>query len=182
MLEITIPTIEVYDEDKNLFSYPIGETVLQLEHSLLSIHKWEQKWKRPFLDTRHPKTAEETKYYIQCMTINRGVDPKVYDFIPADELQKIHDYIEDPMTATKITDRSQTHTGSGTIHTAETIYADMIQLNIPVEFRKWHLNTLLTLIQVCNIKQQPPKKMSASETASYYAKLNRMHKPKPKGK
>ena len=182
MLEITIPAVEGYDEDENRFYNIRDKTVLQLEHSLLSIHKWEQKWKVPFLDERHKKTIEETKHYIQCMTINRNVDPIIYDYIPGDCLKQIHDYIEDPMTATKITDRSSapTHTKSGTVHTAETIYADMIQLNIPVEFRKWHLNALLTLIKVCDLRQSPPKKMSAQETASYYAKLNRMHKPKGK--
>lgn len=178
-LEITIPETETYDEVKNEFKTLFPETTLQLKHSLLSIHKWEQTWHKPFLDnTKGEKTLEETKDYIKCMTINKGVNPLVYDYIPSKYLPLIKAYIEDPMTATWFSDNSDGSKGPGPVQTAETIYADMIQLNIPADYAKWHLNTLLTLIKVCAIRQQPPKKMSASETAAHYAKLNRMHKAK----
>ena len=180
MLELTIPAVEAYDEDENLFYNICDETVLQLEHSLLSIHKWEMKWKKAFLDFSREKTPEEAKDYVRCMTINRNVDPKVYDYIPADAMLRIKEYIDDPMTASTISNKGGSSGKSGTVKTAETIYADMITLNIPVEFNKWHINTLLTLIKVCDLRQSPSKKMSAAETASYYAELNRKHKPKKK--
>ena len=178
-LEITIPETESYDEEKNLFTTLFPETTIQLKHSLLSIHKWEQRWHKPFLDTsKGEKTLEETKDYVRCMTINKGVNPKVYDYIPSKCMVLIKEYIEDPMTATWFSDDPDKPKGPGPIQTAETIYADMINLNIPAEYAKWHLNSLLTLIKVCAIRQQPPKKMSPEQTAAHYAKLNKMRKAK----
>lgn len=177
-LEITIPETETYDEDKNEFKTLFGETTLQLKHSLLSIQKWEQHWHKPFLDTsKGEKTLEETKDYVRCMTINKGVNPLVYDYIPSKWMPIIKQYIEDPMTATWFSDTDKPK-GPAPVQTAETIYADMITLNIPSDYAKWHLNSLLTLIKVCAIRQQPPKKMSAQETAAHYAKLNKMHRAK----
>lgn len=176
-LEITIPETETYDEEKNLITKLFPKTTIQLKHSLLSIHKWEMAWHKPFLDKHHEKTLEETKDYIRCMTINKGVNPLIYDYIPSKYIPEIKKYIEDPMTATWFSDDDEPPK-SGPVQTAETIYADMITLNIPVDFEKWHLNSLLTLIKVCAIRQQPPKKMSAQETAAKYAQLNKLHRAK----
>lgn len=181
MLELHIPKEagEQYNEEKNEFIYLFDETHLQLEHSLLSVHKWEQHWHKPFLDKFREKTEEETKDYIRCMTINKNVNPIVYDHIPSKCLLEIKNYIEDSMTATWFSDDPDNKpTGPTPTQTAETIYADMITLNIPVEFQKWHLNSLLTLIKVCAIRQQPPKKMSQEDTIKRYAALNKMHKAK----
>lgn len=180
-LEIFIPKEagEMYDESTNTFSYLFDDTTLQLKHSLLSLRKWECKWHKVFLDRYHEKTEEETKDYVKCMTINKGVNPAVYDHLPSKCLVEIKKYIEDPMTATWFSDSPDDKpTGPVPTQTSETIYADMIQLNIPVEFQKWHLNSLLTLIKVCAIRQQPPKKMSPEDTIKRYAELNRMHKAK----
>lgn len=170
MLQITIPlTQEGWDEEKEVFVEPKTVT-LQLEHSLVSLSKWESKWNKPFLSTRE-KTNEEILDYIKCMTITQNVKPEVYSHLTVDNFQQVDDYIQAPMTATVFSeDRSEK--GGREIVTAELIYYWMIALQIPPEYRKWHLNQLLTLIRVCNIKNSPPKKRSKSETMRRNAALN----------
>lgn len=163
MLEIIVPEIEAFDEIENKF-IKIKETKLTLEHSLVSLHKWEQKWKKPFLKegTLKETGTEGILDYIRCMTINKPVDSRIYLFIPENEIQKIVEYINDPMTATWFKEDKETPKRNGKpirkphkeIQTAETIYWQMIALNIPKEFEKWHLNSLLTLIRVCGIKNE----------------------------
>lgn len=166
MLIINIPDTEFYDEINNEFIY-IKSQKLVLEHSLVSLSKWESKWKKPFFDKK-PKTKEESIDYIRCMTIN-SVDPLVYKSITNRIMKMVNDYIEDPMTATTI---NQKNAPSREIVTSELIYYWMVALSIPFECQKWHLNRLLTLINVCNIKNKPPKKMSKKDLISRNAKLN----------
>lgn len=159
MLTITIPATELFDPKTNEFYKPFEkDQTLVLEHSLLSLHKWEQKWKKPFLNDTSGKTPEETIDYIRCMTISKNVDQNVYNFIPPNMIQKVSDYINDPMTATTFSDANKKSRVRNQTITAEIIYYWMIALNIPVEFEKWHLNSLLTLIEVCSIKSSPNKK------------------------
>lgn len=169
MLRIIIPSYELWDEKKNEFIYTKEQT-LQLEHSLVSLAKWESKWCKPFL-TKNKKTWEESIDYIRCMTITQNVDPKIYSFISNQNLKDINQYIDSPMTATTFREEKKTGTNSEQI-TAEIIYYWMIALNIPPEYQKWHLNRLLTLIRVCNIKNQPPKKMSRREVMKRNTELN----------
>lgn len=172
MLKITIPSIEQYDESTNTFLHT-KEQSLQLEHSLVSLSKWESKWKKPFL-SKSEKTFEETIDYIKCMTITQNVDDETYMLITNDHIKQVRDYIEADMTATTFNnDKKSTNRE---IITAEIIYYWMITLNIPFECQKWHLNRLLTLINVCNIKNTPPKKMSKKEIASRNASLNAARK------
>lgn len=168
MLEIVIPSIELWNEEKQEFVTVKG-TTLKLEHSLVSLSKWESKWCKPFL-SKEDKTPEETLDYIKCMTLTQNVDPNVYQCISNENINKIVTYINEPMTAT--TFREESKGGSREIITAELIYYWMIALTIPFECQKWHLNRLLTLIRVCNIKNQPPKKMSKREIMSRNASLN----------
>lgn len=168
MLRITIPSIELYDEKNNEF-FSSKEQTLQLEHSLVSISKWESKWHKPFL-TKEEKTIEETMDYIRCMTITQNVDDKIYKCITDDNLKQVKDYIEDDMTATTFSNESKTTNRE--IITTEIIYYWMIAFNIPFECQKWHLNRLLTLINVCNIKNSPKKKMSKNEIMSRNSALN----------
>lgn len=168
MLRLVIPVSEEWDEEKNEFiSFP--GTVIQVEHSLVSLSKWESKWKKPFL-SKEDKTFEETVDYIRCMTITQQVNPEVYKFINFTIVDHVNDYINDPMTATTIRDRPAS--GSREIITAELIYYWMITFNIPFECQKWHLNRLLTLIKICNIKNTPAKKMGRRELLSRNAQLN----------
>jgi hypothetical protein len=169
MLQITVPSIELWDERREEFVYR-EEKTLQLEHSLVSISKWESKWHKPFL-LKEDKTNEEILDYIQCMTITQNVKPEVYTRLSADNVNEIKRYIEDPMTATTFS-KDESNRGSREIVTSELIYYWMTVLGIPSEYQKWHLNRLLTLIRVCNIKNAPPKKRSKKEIMSRNAALN----------
>lgn len=180
MLEIIIPSqhYEFFDEIKEEFvKVDIEETRMQLEHSLISLKKWEQTWHKPFLGNTD-KTYEELSDYIRCMTLNHGVDSEVYHWIPKDIMEKVIEYIKDPMTATWFKEdfSSIAQKNSREVVTAEIIYYWMISLNIPVEFQKWHLNQLLTLIKVVNIKNEKPKKVDKKAAARERAALNKMRR------
>lgn len=167
-IEISIPETRLWDPVKEEFLYVKSQKLL-LEHSLLSISKWEAKWKKPYLNS--DKSPIEVVDYIRCMTLTKNVDPNVYYAIPATELEKLQNYIVDPMTATTITNHEQKRPGREVI-TAEILYWQMAQLNIDLEWEKRHLNRLITLIQVCAIKSQPPKKMSKRDIARQNKALN----------
>lgn len=169
MLEITIPAIEMFNEETQEF-LPFKEQTLQLEHSLVSLSKWESKWCKPFL-SKDEKTQEEVLDYIKCMTKTKNVDPYVYNRLTRSNIEAINKYIEAPMTATVFYDNKRQGANKEQV-TSELIYYWMISLNIPMECQKWHLNRLLTLIRVCNVKNTPPKKTSKRELASRYAALN----------
>lgn len=168
MLKITIPSIEQYDEVNNEF-ITSKEQILQLEHSLVSLSKWEAKWEKPFLSSGD-KTSEESIDYIRCMTLTQNVDPSVYKFITPSIIDEVSKYISAPMTATTFNNEKKSH--SKEIITSELIYYWMVASNIPFECQKWHLNRLITLIKVCGIKNSPPKKMSRSEILSRNKTLN----------
>ena len=174
MLQVKIPlTRERLDEKTNTFIEPEYK-ILQLEHSLVSLSKWESKWCKSFF-SKQGMTSEETIDYIKCMTITQNVKEDVYDHLTRENVEEIKKYIEAPMTATTFFDDKNKGTSRETI-TSELIYYWMIALNIPFECQKWHLNRLLTLIKVCNIKNQPPKKMSKREIMSRNAALNAARK------
>ena len=172
MLKITIPAMEYYDEVNNEF-IEFKEQVLQLEHSLVSISKWEAKWHKPFLDGKD-KTPEQVIDYVRCMTITQNVNLEVYTRLTEGNLKDINDYIENPMTATTFSDINQTP--SREIITSEIIYYWMVAFNIPFECQKWHINRLLTLIKVCNVKNKPSKKMSRQEIMNRNRALNAARK------
>lgn len=169
MLQITIPATEQWDEKKQEF-INTKEQTLQLEHSLVSLSKWESKWCKPFL-TNDIKTEEETIDYIKCMTITQNIDPNVYNFIPINIRDEIKRYIDAPMTATWFNERAGGKPSSEQT-TSELIYYWMISLNIPFKCEKWHLNRLLTLIKVCEAKSKPPKKMKQREIMSQQSAIN----------
>jgi hypothetical protein len=169
MLRITIPACEKYDESKNEF-VSTKEQTLQLEHSLVSLSKWEAKWCKPFL-SKKGLTNEEALDYIRCMTLTQNVPPEVYNNIPNYVIDQVTEYINAPMTATWFSDEKKGRANNETV-TSELIYYWMIALNIPSEYQKWHLNRLLTLIRICNVKNEPPKKMGPKELRSRNAALN----------
>lgn len=173
MLRITIPAAELWDEAKQEF-VTTKERTLQLEHSLVSLSKWESKWNKAFLG-KQKKTTEETLDYVRCMTITQNVDPDVYKCLTPENIKQISDYIDAPMTATHFFNE-QKGGGNETV-TSELIYYWMITANVPFECQKWHLNRLLTLIKVCNIKNNP-KKMSRQQIMSQNAALNEARKKK----
>ncbi len=168
MFEITIPESDYYDEAQERFVTSKRQT-LKLEHSLVSLSKWESKWKKPFLSDK-PKTWEETIDYVRCMTITQNVNPDAYYAIDESGLKKIQEYINDSMTATWF--RKDSNRPSRRIITSEVIYSQMITLGIPVDFEKWHLNRLMTLIRVCSEENAPKKKMGKKEILQQNRALN----------
>ena len=173
MLQITRPDIELCDENNQEFINIKGQT-LQLEHSLVSLSKWEAKWCKPFLHATN-LTREEELDYIKCMTLNPNIDPIVYDILTDNNIEEIKNYINSPMTATFFSNKEKGK-NSREIITSELIYYWMVALNIPFECQKWHLNRLITLIRVCEAKNQPPKKRSKREIINDYAALNEARK------
>ena len=170
MLRIKVPiSPEGWDEEKQEFVEPEVQ-ILNLEHSLVSIHKWESKWNRSFLASKE-MTEEETIHYIECMTLSDDIDSKIYTKLTKENIDEIHDYIYAPMTATKIP-KTKTGKNSKETVTAELIYFWMLESGIPFECQYWHLNQLLTLIEVCGVKRTPAKKMSKSEIMRQNAAIN----------
>lgn len=170
MLSIDIKAGELWDNEKEEF-IQIKDYTLCLEHSLVSLAKWESKWHIPFL-SNHTKTFEEMIDYIKCMTISKNVDPHIYMFLTEKDFVEIDSYIQNPMTATWFSDNGVKQARNHEQVTAEIIYYWMISMNIPFECRKWHLNQLLTLIRVCSVKNTQPKKMSKREIQAQNAALN----------
>lgn len=168
MLVLRVPETELYDSSKNLFTN-YKECTLTLEHSLMSISKWESKWHKPYFNSKE-KSIDEIRDYIRCMTISQIPDDLVFDRLSADNIRQINDYIQDPMTATTFRE-SQNKKGKE-ILTSEIIYYLMIAYGIPFECQKWHINKLFTLIKVCEIKNSPPKKMSKSDIFKQNKELN----------
>lgn len=168
MLQITIPAREQFDEVRGEFIYTPSQT-LRLEHSLVSISEWEAKWQKPFL-TKEEKTTNEVLDYVRCMTLNEGVDPNIYTCLSAENVKEINDYISSPRSAT--TFREEKKSGGREIITSELIYYWMVSLTIPFECQYWHLNRLLNLVKICNIKNEPPKKMSKGALMRRNSALN----------
>lgn len=179
MLKITIPDTELYDEENEEF-IQVKEQTLSLEHSLVSLSKWESKWHKSFIHTEG-KTDEEILDYIKFMTLTQNVKPEVYKCFTKKNITEIIDYIDDPMTAVKFS-KDKTGKKNNEIVTNELIYCWMIELSIPFECQKWHLNRLIALIRVCQDRRTPPKKMSKSETIKHYAALNEARRRKLKSK
>ena len=173
MLKIVVPPIEYFNEKTNEFTYMDGAT-LEMEHSLVSISKWEARWNKPFLSATE-KTTDEIVDYIRCMVMN-DVDnlDKVLGNLTMRHITEINKYIESSMTATTFT--KDNSPGGREIVTSEIIYYWMLTFNIPFECQHWHLNRLLTLIRVCNIKNNPPTKMSKQEILSRNKALNQARK------
>lgn len=171
MLVLEIPDKEVFNDETNEFFLVKGRT-LALEHSLVSLSKWESKWCKPFLSNKEDKTRAESIDYIRQMTITQNVNPDIYKTIDKTLMDKVGAYIEHPMTATTFSAKDNSKLINREIVTAEVIYYWMIALGIPFECQKWHLNRLLTLINVCNIKNQPSKKMTKKELLARNRALN----------
>lgn len=183
MLVIKIDASEFFDEKKSEFiNYP--EYILHMEHSLVSISKWEAEWEKPFLVKDAERSHEEMISYIKYMTFEQNIPDVIFDNLSRENKIKINNYIEKQMTATWFR-KEENPPKSKEIVTSELIYYWMIELNIPVEFQKWHINRLLTLIKVCNEKHKEAsgdKKMTKAQMAAKYQELNMKRRAKTKSK
>ena len=170
MLIIKIPPLDGWDERREEFVKIPGGT-LRLEHSLISISKWEAKWHKPFFETE--KTEEEILSYIRCMSLTpeEREDPRLYSMLTAENINEIKNYLEDPMTATTIKETPGAKKNTQYV-TSELIYCWMIQYGIPHEFEKWHISRLITLIRVCSEENKPKKKMSRNEIMAQNKAIN----------
>lgn len=165
---------EYFDEKTETFVTP-PKCTLQLEHSLLSVSRWESKWEIPFMSDK-TKTREQSIDYIRCMTIHGAKDPTIYEHISAKQIREVDDYIAKKMTATTITHRGPKRGGKQII-TSELIYYWMSTYGIPFDpCEKWHLNRLLMLIEVASAESGPKKKMSPSEIIAQNRALNKSRK------
>lgn len=171
MLQITVPAREMFDEVNETF-VTTKEQTLQLEHSLVSLSKWESRWHKSFFYSKN-KTNEELLDYIKCMTITQNVKPEIYNCLSKENIADIEAYMNDSMTATTVSGQKKGRINNEII-TTEIIYYWMIALNIPDKYEKWHINRLITLINVCNAKNKntKTKPMSSSEMINKYASLN----------
>lgn len=179
MLQITLP-VELWDEGKQEFVYLTGQT-LRMEHSLVSLSKWESKVGKPFL-SKEDKTYDETLEYLKCMMLTPGVTDDAYDHLMKHRLPEIDAYINASMTATTLP-KTGGRKGRPETVTAELIYYWMNVLQIPSKYEHWHLNRLITLIGVHNVKNAPEKKRSSDEILRDQIALNeeRCRKLKSKG-
>lgn len=174
MLSVRVPiSPEGWDDEKEEFVEPTY-LVLELEHSLVSISKWESKWRKAFLSGKE-KTPEETIDYIKCMTLN-DVDSDVYHHLTQENIVEINKYIEAPMTATVLKQDQNTPGKSKDVTTSELVYYWMISNNIPFECQHWHINRLLTLIKVCAVKNGGPSKRGQNEIMRDYAAINKANR------
>jgi len=174
MLEVIVPANEFYIYGEKRF-VNIPSCTLTLEHSLISIAKWEAKWHIPYLNAQKRTAAQELDY-IRCMSVNVVKNDYTFSALSPDNMTQIAAYINNTMTATTFS-KSPTSKSKEAV-TAEILYCRMFANNIPMECQKWHLNRLLTLIRVCDAKSGPPSKMSKRQTASHYAEQNALRRAK----
>lgn len=169
MLYLRIPAVEGFDSKQQEFVQLKPPVVLQLEHSLIAISKWEAKYHKPFL-SMGSRTKEEGLYYIKCMTVNKNVPSDVYSRLTQKHLRTIKAYMEDPHSATTIrVDKKARRNGT---QTSEEIYYSMFYYGIPIDCAKWHIHNLMAVLDVANRHNTPVKKKTAAELNRYYAELN----------
>lgn len=177
VLDLYVPGKEFWNSELQEFIYT-KDITLHLKHSLVSLTRWEQHYKRRFLDDG-PKNEEEYRFYIQCMTLNKDVDPLVYTVLQEDDMKKVTDYLHDSMTATTLPKQNNNRTNSEKL-SSELIYYYMSALNIPFECEKWFLNNLITLISIASIKNNPQEKKTKPSWSSIRA-LNAARNAKARG-
>jgi hypothetical protein len=172
VLIIEVPLEESFDEEKMEF-VTTSAYKLELEHSLVSLSKWEAKFEKPFL-SNEDKTAEESLWYIEAMTITPDVPPEVFAKLSQKNIDDVSAYINGKQTATWFRE-DPNKPKSREIITGEIIYYWMLSLNIDQECENWHLNRLITLIRVVNEKNAPPKKAGRMDRAEMARRRNELN-------
>ena len=169
MLTIVVSGVESFDDSTQEFTTQ-GGTILELEHSLVALSKWESIYEKPFLD-RESKSSEEILGYVKCMIMTQKVPEEIFSQLSLENFDEIHDYIEAKQSATWFNDPPNAPK-SREVVTSELIYYWMTIFNIPFECDRWHLNRLFNLIRICNVKQNPPEKMSRAQIIQRNRTLN----------
>lgn len=169
MLTITVPLAEGFSDEKQEFVVT-DSFELELEHSLVSLSKWESRHEKPFL-SKHEKTPEESIAYLKDMCLTENVPDEIWEKLSQKNLSDINAHINAKMTATWFNESNSKDQTNETI-TAELMYYWMVGLQIPFECQYWHLNRLITLVKVCNMKNQPEKKLSKQEAMQRHRELN----------
>lgn len=180
MLKLILPKVENWDSKKQEFVYD-QEVTLELEHSLVTLSKWESKWEKPFLGPEI-KSTEETIDYIRCMTLTPDVPPETYHRLSSTHFTQVNSYIDSKMSATWFNEAAGAGKASRSreIITAEIIYYWLDEFKINWEAQHWHLNRLFTLVKVHNQKNVPEKKMSRRDMLSERNRLNAQRKTEMK--
>jgi hypothetical protein len=176
MLEITVEPTTLWDPVANRF-YDFKGGTLILEHSLLSISKWEAKWKKPLLDTKN-LTVDETMDYIRCMTINRNVDPYIYKCLTDEHIGLVTNYMGDSHTATWFSKKDDDSNDEHKVLTSELIYFYMFSFGIPKDCEKWHFSNLATLLRIFSEENKPKKKKSREQIAAHHRAVNKARRAK----
>lgn len=158
MLKITIHTPEWWDEVNEEFIF--DEYELELEHSLVSLSKWESEFGKFFLG-KEEKTQEEVIAYVRCMNVTPDIPPGAFKHLSDENLVAINDYVNAKMTATTFSEITHQSPAREQI-SAELIYFWITSYQIPWEVQHWHLNRLFTLIRVFSAKNEDPKKKKAN--------------------
>ena len=177
---ITVQEQEMYDDRLQEFVYLTKPYDLILEHSLVSISKWESKYHKPYpyINKNMTMTPEESNYYIRCMTINKDVPDMVYNCLTRDDMKKINDYINDPMSGTTVK-MYNNNPGKTEILSSELLYYYMFKLGIPKDCEKWHINRLITLIEVYGVKDgSETNKMSRGDLVARNKAINARNRAK----
>lgn len=184
MLRLVIPETELWNESTNLFEYT-KEVVVELEHSLVSLSKWESFYEKPFLNN-DSLTDKETRYYIECMCLTPDIDSDVFKYLSAENIEAVNKYIQKNHTATWFNEDESalknSPANSKTVITSEIVYYWMTTLGIPYETQYWNLKRLLTLIKVINLKNQPPEKLSREEALNRTREINARYRMKAANK
>lgn len=147
---------------------------LKFEHSLLSISKWEAKYKKAFLGTTQKTPIEMIEYYEE-MLVSPANRELVYLLEP-DQLEELTNYVNSQRTASSVPDLDGRPSPFREIVTSELIYYWMVALNIPFEAEKWHLSRLMMLIRITNFKQTPPEKQNKAQMMAKMREINEQRK------
>jgi hypothetical protein len=173
MLKLVIEGTEYYNQETETFE-TVGDVVLMLEHSLVSVSKWESKFEKPFL-TKDNKTTEEVLFYVEAMILTPNYPEGIINSFTQKSIDAVNNYIESKQSATTF-GKMPEQRSRGEIITSELIYYWMVAFNIPFECQHWHLNRLLALVRICNIKASKPKKMGRTELLQRNRQLNEQRK------
>ena len=175
MLQIQIQATRLYNETTDKYTHVPAQT-LKLEHSLLSVRKWESKWHKSYMNSASKLTTEENLDYVRCMCVNQASSPDAFRCLTKRDLNAIRAYIDEPMTAVKF--RSDDNKKRRRVITAETVYGWMVSYGIPFECEKWHLNQLMALIEVCSRQNAPKQKQNKDAIGLQWAAINRARRAK----